>query len=53
MNEAFFICLRFFAVWLICSFTIVLHERKKSSLPFTNNSLECTCAGLLFTISLI
>lgn len=50
MNEAFFICLRFFAIWLICSFTIVLRERKKSSLPFTNNSLECMCADPLCTI---
>jgi hypothetical protein len=43
--------LRFFAVWLICSFTIVLHERKKSSLPYTNNSLECMCAALQYTIT--
>jgi hypothetical protein len=47
----FLLRLRFFAVWLICSFTIVLRERKKSSLPFTNNSLECMCADLLFTIT--
>ena len=48
----FLLRLRFFAIWLICSYTIVLLERKKSSLPFTNNSLECMCADLLFTISL-
>ena len=47
----FLLRLRFFAVWLIYSFTIVLLERKKSSLPFTNNSLECMCVVLLFTIT--